>query len=751
MPENDQEFLQRLLATFKVEADEHIVAIISGLLDLEKTSPDGHGRIIETVFREAHSLKGAARSVNLVEIESVCQKLESLFAILKQNDVPVTPELLDRLHKSMDVLKRLVSDHESRLTSTEKSLFQDIARHSKGDSLGASKRETSTPPSPPASIGAEVGSEMRSPDDRLPVIETVRISTARLDTLLLQVEELVSAKLAATQHGRTIQAVRVALDDWKKEWSKMDSELRWYRQMVDNGKADRRTSRLIEFLNWNREFMSSVDKRFTALEKPFEHDRRALAGMVDNLLDDIKRAAMLPFSTLSDVLRKLVRDLSRQQGKLIDLVIEGADIEMDRRILEGLKDPLIHLVRNSIDHGIETPPEREQKNKPPRGKITIAATRQDSKVEILVADDGRGLDAPEIRHAAARAGMTSETAASNLSESDVHALIFQSGVSTSPNLTHISGRGLGLAIVREKVQKLDGSIAVRTAKDKGTAFSMMVPLTLSTFRGIVVCTADRFFIMPTTYVERVSRINVEEVKTVENRETILFDAQTVPLLNLAEVLGIRSAARLTETTKTVLVINSGGRRVAFAVDTVLQEQEVLLKGLGKQLVRVRNISGAAILGNGQVVPVLNVADLFKSATSDATKRPVGVASSGNAPNRSVIVADDSITTRTLIKNILETNGYQVTTAVDGIDALTKIRTGNFALVVSDVEMPRMDGFDLTEKIRGDKKWSELPVVLVTGRESPADREHGADVGANAYIVKSSFNQSNLLEAVKRLI
>ncbi|MBI4462807.1 MAG: response regulator, partial [Acidobacteria bacterium] len=293
-----------------------------------------------------------------------------------------------------------------------------------------------------------------------------------------------------------------------------------------------------------------------------------------------------------------------------------------------------------------------------------------------------------------------------------------------------------------------------TAPGVGTSFRIVLPLTVATFRGLLVRVAEHTFVLPTTNVERVLQVLPDDVKTVENRETIQLQGQALSLVRLESALGLPPArpAGSAANKLPVVVLGAAERRMGFLVEEILSEQEVLVKSLGRQLSRVKNIAGAAVLGTGKVVPILNIPDLMKSAVRAVPGEKL-TAAPAEAPRRrkSLLVVEDSITARTLLKNILESAGYEVKTAVDGVDAFTLLRSEECDLVVSDVDMPRMNGFDLTAKIRADKKLSELPVVLVTALESREDRERGIDVGANAYIVKSSFDQSNLLEVIRRLI
>jgi two-component system chemotaxis sensor kinase CheA len=755
MDAKDEAFLKRLQATFRMEADEHLRAISAGLIELEKTlEPARRAETIENIFREAHSLKGAARSVNLRDIESICQPLESAFAALKRGEMALSPPLFDLFHQAVDGMAQLVLSAEGEQTPADRACVRELIRQlgdaSKAAPPPARPEEPTTGAEAPPVEPAPLPPQELQGALHLPVEErTVRIPTAKLDPLLLQAEEMVQAKLADSQRAAELREIHQALVLWKTEWA------RWKDQPIHQQD---------EFSEWNAARLDTLISQVTAMTQSFEQDRRALGRLVDEHLEATKRILMLPVSTRAEILPRFVRDLARDQGKEVELVMRGVEIEIDKRILDELKDPLIHLVRNCIDHGFERPQERARKQKPAHGSITLTFSAKDSRqVEILVSDDGAGIDLDRVRAAAIKMGVVSAEAAEKLSPQETWALIFQSGLSTSPLITDVSGRGLGLAIVREKVEKLGGVVSVDSQPGVGATFRLLLPLTLATFRGVLVRVRGQAFVLPTIHVERVVRVSEEEVKTVENRETIRLDGQILSLVGLGDVLGlpVRSddlsrhppATKVATTNRmSVLVLALAEKRIAVHVDEVLAEQEVLVKGLGKQLSRVRNIAGATVLGSGQVVPVLNVSDLMKSAVRSvaAAQAPAAVEKTPARTGR-ILVAEDSITARALLKNMLQTAGYQVATAVDGADAFTQARSGEFDLVVSDVDMPRMSGFELTTKIRGDKKLGELPVVLVTALESREDRERGIEAGANAYIVKSSFDQSNLLEVIHRLL
>jgi two-component system chemotaxis sensor kinase CheA len=801
MDKKEQEFLKRLREIFRVEAEEHLRSLSTGLIELEKTTePVQAAEIIETVFREAHSLKGAARSVNLKEVETICQPLESALAALKRQEIALSPGLFDLFHEAVDSLTQLVATMDAERTivelSTLKNLSHRLAEVNQGETQPAvpgtvqeatphvmadasqpapkktqrsqasaqdiqpvsavipakTKPETSTPEDVlTSSLETSKPTAMRTAEITTPVTaETVRIPITKLDPLLQQAEEMIQAKLAGGQSATNLREIQEALVSWRTDWSKWKTEHPFQAN---------------ELPQWVTARVDALVTRVTALSQIFEQDQRSLRHMIDDHLDAMKQVLMLPISTLVEIFPKLVRDLGRDQGKEIDLTIQGAEIEIDKRILEELKDPLIHLVRNCIDHGIEKPEARIRHGKPGRGAITLTFNAKDSRqVEILVSDDGAGIDQKKVLAVAIKSGAITAEDAGKLDVQGTLALIFESGISTSEIITDISGRGLGLAIVREKVEKLGGQVSVESRAESGTSFHLLLPLTLATFRGVLVSAREQIFVLPTAHIERVVQVEQEEIQTVESRETIRLDGQILSQVKLADVLEIPlrnngGSGRGTSTPRAgdthsvaILILALADKRIALQVDEVLAEQEVLVKGLGNQLRRVRNIAGATILGAGTVVPVLNISDLMSSAVRSGVtpQGPLGLENNPTQKGR-ILVAEDSITARMLLKNILETGGYQVTTAVDGADAFTQLRSAEFDLLVSDVDMPRMSGFELTTSVRADKKMGELPVILVTALESRQDRERGIEVGANAYIVKSSFDQSNLLEVIGRLL
>ena len=748
MNSQEEDFLRLLRAAFTTEAGEHLQAMTSGLQDLPKTvEKDRRAAVIEAIFREAHSLKGAARAVNAADIEAVCQALESVFAEWKRDEVAATAGAAGLLLRAVDAASNAVAAAVPIPAADVAALVREIA--------GAGVAEKFAKPRGAEKNSAETAVPEKFGAEQHAAIETVRVPVARLDRLIADTEEFLSARMSASQRSADLRDLEGVLERWREEWSGIHPRMRDAQQSVDRHVPPALPDlvRLFEFLDWNQHHIKLIEEKLLRLSRATAHDHHEMDKRVGDVLEGSKKLAMLPCYTMLAALPKMVRELCRDRGKDAEITIHGADLEVDKHILEELKDPLIHIVRNCVDHGIETPEIRIRRNKLPRGTIKISISQTEgNKVALVISDDGGGIDVAKLKKTAVGLGVLSAADAAQLDDRDAVNLIFESGVSTSPAITEISGRGLGLAIVREKTEKLAGQVAVESEHEKGVTFRLVVPLTRATFRGILVQAGGRDFVIPVENTERIARVNRNEIKTVENRETLSNGGRTTSFVHLADILDLERRKGVRPENFSVMVLKSGERRIAFGVDEVLYETEVPVKPLGALLLRVRNVAAATVLGGGQVVPILNVADLMLSAirlqprAAHVAARPRAV-----AKKASLLVVEDSITARMLLKNILEAAGHGVKTAVDGVEALTTLRTEDFDLVVSDVDMPRMHGLELTARIRADKKLADKPVILVTSLASDADRERGVQAGANAYIVKSNFDQSNLLAAIDRLL
>lgn len=732
MPNEEAAFLEQLRAIFKTEAREHldVLSQILGEMDRDKvyrTRPE----ILEQMYRESHSLKGAARSVNRDDIVMLCQGMEDLFSEIKLGHTRLTAQWCALLLEAVDLCYGIV---DQRRKEKDPAIDDMIARLA------------GTEPACPAASKPCPGLQDQGAGPTQPSgAETVRIRTSRLDDLFQQAEEMIGLKTVLRQRVSDLKGLKAMFDQWKKKRAgKAVPEARAPGSGPENLPRD--------------SFIAGFESRLMRLIRDMETDQKTSAMMIDKLLGDVKMTLMQPFASLLNTLPRQVRELSRSLGKAVELTIEGQDIEIDRRILEQIKAPLNHLVRNCIDHGIESPDERTKKNKPPRGRIHISVQSRDDKIQLELSDDGAGIDVSKVKDSAVQHHILDMASAENLTDPDALQLIFQSGITTSALITDISGRGLGLAIVREKLEQIHGSVHVESRPGKGTVFKLRMPLTLVTFQGVLIQVQGQGFIFPSLHVEQALRIARENIRTVENTATIIFKNRPIPLVSLKTALQMPPASMpgsmLDSNEKSAfinaVVLNFSGRIMAFVVDDVLGIEEVLVKPLGDQLGRVRNVLGATVQGNGKVVPILNVSDLMQSVVMSGSGF-TDICENGDKKKKNILVVEDSITARTLLKNIFQSSGYDVTTAVNGLEGFNLLQHDRFDLVVSDVEMPEMNGFELTEKIRANEKTTDLPVILVTALASALDRERGMKAGASAYIVKSSLEQSSLLDIVERLI
>jgi len=706
----------RLLATFRGEAEEHLQAITAHLLALDGGLPPAEARgVVEAAFREVHTLKGAARSVSLADVEALCQACESVLSRVTRGQLALSRPILNGLQEAVDAVARLLAGGGPPAAPSD--LIDRLER-----AAGEPARGTAEPVQAPA-LPAEAPTGPATAG--LPQTDTIRLATAKLDAVLLQAEDLLVPKLAADERVREARALVEALVVCRKDGNPgLDSALR------------------------------AVEGRARELVGHLALDQRAISRGVDGLQDELRRVRLTPASAVLDLFPRMVRDLAREHGKEVEWVAQGADLEVDRKVLEAMKEPLIHLVRNAIAHGIEPPETRAQEGKALRGRLAVTiASLEGGRIEIRVEDDGCGIDLARVRAAAVRARLLTGAEAEALTDEQALDLIYRSGLSTSPIITDLSGHGLGLAIVKEHVERLGGQIHIETRVGMGMTVRMILPASIATFRGLLVQAGGQPFLLPTEAVERAIRIVSKEVERVEGREAIRWNGHPLSVARLSRLLGLPERADQPEpgSRESCVVMRSGEKQVGLLVEEILGDREVLVKELGPPLVRVKNVAGAGLLGTGEVVLILRPRDLLKSIREVPRPRMPSAAPEDKRRPAVILVVDDSITTRTMEKNLLEAVGYRVRVAVDGIEAWTLLKSEEVDLVLSDVDMPRMDGFDLTARIRADQKLAGLPVVLVTALESREDKERGIETGANAYVIKSSFDQSNLFEIIRRLI
>jgi len=603
-------------------------------------------------------------------------------------------------------------------------------------------------------------------------IESVRVETRHLDSLMTQTGELTVTKIRINHRLAEIEEIVNLCEEWsrqKNQRSKINPILEEEKTILSLSSM---VATLPKFQNIilpenahqsTAIFFDQLGSIINRLRNSLYEDVQRLEIISDELSDGIRTLRLLPLSTIFGLFPRMVRDLAKQQGKEVDLIIQGGETKADKRIIEEMKDPLMHMIRNCVDHGLETPEERCKVGKHPQGKIILRAKQTTTNVVIEVIDDGRGLDIEKIKQTALKRRVCREEEIASMTPSQIQSLIFTPGFSTRTFVTEISGRGVGLDVVRTNVEHLKGNIQVDSILGKGCTIRMFLPTTLATAHVLIVSVENISYAIPVEYVLMARLIGEEDIFPIEGKDTILIDYQPISVVHLADLLQLRNQPGLGENMTrswnnsqhlSCIVLKVGDATLGLIVDALLDEQDVMLKPQSQLLKRVRNVSGATILGTGEVCMVLNPQDLIKSVR----KQVVSISDRRSAKStaiaerkQTILLVEDSIAIRTQEKRILEGAGYEVVTAVDGLDALNKLKTRAFDAIVSDIQMPNLDGLTLTTKIRQNKEYSELPIILVTSLASDDDKRRGAEVGANAYITKGTFNQQVLLDTLRRLV
>jgi len=587
-----------------------------------------------------------------------------------------------------------------------------------------------------------------------PAEESVRVTVSKLDRLMGEATELLVARMTGEEQGRTIKDIRHVVNRWQREWrSVRGAYIRLVRRLQDEGAGGTELPIVLKFLEFNQRMLTETARQLQHLAHTTIQHNTHLSTLSEQLQDDISGMRMMPFESIIGGFQRMMRDLARDTRKQIQLDIEGAAVEIDKTVLDALKDPIMHLLRNAIDHGIESPIEREAYGKSPIGHIKIGVEQRGSEIVVQIGDDGKGIDPDKVRRVVVERGILSEGDATALSDDDAQMYIFQSGLSTNNQVTALSGRGLGMDIVRDRVEGLRGRVSLDSVVGHGTTTTLSVPVSLTRIRCVLLRVGEQEFAVPSAMVLRMGTFDRDDVFTAEGRDMVMINERPTPLGSLSSVLDVPTMGNDDDVINAI-TLQATDRTVAFEVDELYSEEELVLKPLGMEIARSPFVAGAALLGTGDVIIVLDANDLVRRATGLALpRRRVANVPAPETESRRlrVLVVDDSITTRTLEKNILETAGFEVHVAIDGLEAWRTLPDFDFDLVISDVEMPNMTGLELAAKIKSSGQFKHIPVILLTSLAKPEQREAGLRTGADAYLVKSRFDQGELLQTIYSVV
>lgn len=763
------------IGKFQEEAQDLLQRLNEGVIQLE-VDP-GNRELIDQMMRDAHTIKGSSRMVGLIDISDVAHRLEDIMVKIREGEMAYTPEMSDYFFEALDAIVFLADNSGENADGTLDlpALQIRLSALAEGGTAAAGSADTTPAPVQDDEPDEQAHHDDLEPDDaddaiapdtsrgpqapqagsgkaeeglKSKVQTTIRIRTKQVDSLLNLISEVVIGQIKDEQRLLELRAGVGEMAEVWQSWVRMKSLL----NSLPVGDESVMGPILDE--------MSTLDALLldrrrgeTTLLKQYGDDVSRTSVVINDLQEQGMRMRMLPVSTVFQAFPRAVRDLARSFKKDVDLFMEGGDTELDKKVLEEINDPLVHIMRNAVDHGIESPEQRVKSGKCAKGTIRMAARQEGDHIVIEVSDDGAGIDPERVKAAAIRKGYISESEAKAMSDREAIYLIFEKGFSTSAIITEISGRGVGMDVVREFiVEKLKGSLDVQSEMGKGTTFRLTIPLTLAIIRALMLRVGDQVFAMPTASIDETLRIDPKEIIRVEGREVIRRQRRTVPLVRLGDILGVPHAEN-TGAKIPIATVGFSGHRMGFMVDALVGEQQIVIKPLGTHLVKVDNVAGVTILGAGEVVPILNVPDLMDNARHRAGQKTGGaVAEKERTGPRKILICEDSFTTRELERSIFEAAGYDVEVAMDGAMGLGKLKDGlDVDAVVSDVQMPNMTGFELTRAIKSDPALREIPVIIVTSLERDEEKAEGIDAGADAYITKSVFNQDTLLDTVERLI
>jgi len=695
---------------------------------------------LATLLRSLHTLKGSSRMLEFKRIEELSHSLESIFAAFREQRIGLSENAVKLVLASLDLIK-------SGLASVQQTKNDDIEIHEyvKNLSLLAANEDFLLPEitikqtkdlknsyegnSLQSGTDTEDAGEKNKKDAKKEVkSESIRLSLEKINGIIKSIASLQSLEITA----KSILKESDLLNKQLKEFSKL---------IKDHIKHD------LSLTSNLRKLERFGDRLNSSLKNYAIDAENSISGAYDSVIS----LRTLPLSTIFDNYPRYVYELSQELGKKVHFTITGKENEIDKNIIEGLTDVFMHMARNSIDHGIETPHERIAAGKDETGNFSITCSRESGSMKIVISDDGRGIDHEKIRQKAIKDGLVSEASAASISGEELTSFIFRSGFSTSGKVSNISGRGVGLDVVRGSIEALKGSIIVESVFGKGVTFTIIVPLSIAVLMGFPVECGGFNFIIPANFVETIMLISREDIITVVDRPEIKYNGRIIKLFYLSNILRINTETDKQRDTNFIVIVRSYEDIAAIAVDNINSMRSVILKTMPAFMENVPLFSGIILNEDYEMVSVLHIPTVIKMAkrikTIDMKKRNVEFENL----RKSILVVDDSTPTCEIERDILTSEGYLVDTAADGAQALKAMKTKQYDLVCTDINMPVMDGFMLVENIKKNNELSGIPIIVISSKADEEDQKKAFTLGASRYIIKNSFNSHNLLEAVNELI
>jgi chemosensory pili system protein ChpA (sensor histidine kinase/response regulator) len=786
-----------LMEVFSIEAEDHL-RTMSSKLELLKDRPEDK-ETLQSVRRTVHTLKGAASAVGLHAVSDLAHRMEDLLDQIYDGWLSIDAAALDLLFDSSDALEDL--SHGGSLDDDMRNHLKDL--YIEYDSLVLSKSETSElealgeiireipeaeePVTAPTTGGNGKTSRSDESDTSAaqPMGEIMRVPLSRLDDLVRLVSELVINRTAFEQRmadfKHELEEMQLSSDRLRKISTKLDAE---YEVSALGGRLAFRSTegepklafpfepanphgfdelefdQYTEFHLLSRELIET-----TADIRTVGHHLTTLAGDFDSMLnrqgrlssdiqDRLMRTRMVPLGTISTRLRRAVRVIAREQAKSVQLVFSGENIELDKSVLDEMADPLLHLMRNAVDHGIETQVRRQALDKPEQGTIKLQAHYEGNQIVIRVSDDGAGMDPGTLRSAAVKGGFASESEAAHLSDQELYEKVFLPGFTTATQISEVSGRGVGLDIVKTTVQQLKGSIRVESNPGQGTSFTIRLPMTMAVMKALLVRSHKEIFALPMDVVTNILRVDPSQMEEIGESPVLKVDDRLYPLIWLGEALNLNQPVEEVKGRVPILIMQIGEKSVGLVVDELVGGREIVIKSLGSHLRHVHGIAGATLMGDGSVVLILNPGELLYAPPYSGRKGSTAPAAAQDRHHDryTIMIVDDSLSVRRVVSNLIKSAGWQPLVAKDGLEALEMLQQlpRDPDLILVDIEMPRMDGYELMSTLKAGQEYRHIPLVVLTSRAGAKHRRKAMSIGAVDYIVKP-YQDEVMLAALRKRI
>lgn len=738
---------------FRYELEGQSTLLTQGLIELEKKPKDPS--LLESLMRNAHSVKGAARVIALNPIVRMAHAMEDCFVKAQNDQLEMSADVVDLLFEGVDVLIQL-----SRLELEEvnswiiahlpsiEQIVQQLALQGKtpfpSEASPLSPQEDSKPPSYPASDQAASREPVKPFQVAFTHDKVIRITAQHLNHLMALAGESLIESRWLYPFGETLQK-------FKRGFRKIESTLTALRNNAKGSSLNEATERMLYELH---DQLHTANLELSEHIGELENFIGRFSSLSDRLFQEVINSRMRPFADVVEGFPRMVRDLARHLGKKVRLEISGESTQVDRDVLEKLESPLSLLLRNAVDHGIELPDARSKAGKPEDGVIKLEAKHRGGMLVITVSDDGRGMDIEHLKKVLVEKKIINSDSVEMLTDSEVLNFLFLPGFSTSSDVSEISGRGVGLDIVKSFVQEVGGRVWISFEQGKETHFHLQLPVTLSVIRSLLVEISGESYSLPLAKIDQSLQVDRRDIETIGHRQFIHYNGQNIELLEAWQILELPEPPMQMDRIPTI-ILSDGTNRYGFVVDRFLGEKELVVREIDRRLGKIPDIIVSSLMEDGSPVLMIDVEEIVRSMDHFLTRQNGGVlkAIKEQKPRlcKRVLVVDDSITVREMETRLLEKKGYWVDSAINGMDGWNAVRSGNYDLIVTDVDMPRMSGIELLTAIKNDSVLSKTPVMIVSYKSSEEERLKGLEAGADYYLTKSSFHDTTLIEAVADLI